>query len=201
MKALIKLKEAVIVEGKYDKIKLANFLDTLIIPTNGFSLFKDNELKELISLLAKENGIIIMTDSDNAGNIIRSHIKNFVKEGNIKQVYLPQIKGKEKRKVKPSREGFLGVEGLSEEIIIEALNKSGIQRTNQNAPKMQKSEFYFLGLSGKANSSEFRKKVLTQMGLPNNLTANNLLEYVNLSGRTEELKRVCEECLQDKAKK
>ncbi len=198
---LIKLKEAVIVEGKYDKIKLANFLDTLILPTNGFSVFKDSEKRQLISLLAKENGIIIMTDSDNAGNIIRSHIKNFVKEGSIKQVYLPQIKGKEKRKVKPSREGFLGVEGLSEEIIIEALNKSGIQRTNQNTPKMEKSEFYFLGLSGKENSSEFRKEVLLKMGLPNNLTANSLLEYINLSGRHDELKRVCEECLQDKVKK
>lgn len=198
---MIKLKEAVIVEGKYDKIKLANFLDTLIITTNGFSLFKDNELKELISLLAKETGIIIMTDSDNAGNIIRSHIKNFVKEGSVKQVYLPQIKGKEKRKEKPSSEGFLGVEGLSEEIITEALKKSGIKEDTNNAPKMAKSDFYFLGLSGKENSSEFRKKVLTQMCLPNNLTTNNLLEYVNLSGRTEELKRVCEECLQDKAKK
>lgn len=198
---MIKLKEAVIVEGKYDKIKLANFLDTLIIETNGFAVFKDLEKRQLISLLAKETGIIIMTDSDNAGNIIRSHIKNFVKDGNIKQVYLPQIKGKEKRKEKPSSEGFLGVEGLSEEIIIEALNKSGVTKTNLDAPKMQKSDFYFLGLSGQAKSRSFRQKVLTKMGLPNNLSANNLLGYINLSGRTEELKRVCEECRQETDKK
>ncbi len=198
---MIKLKEAVIVEGKYDKIKLANFLDTLIIETNGFSVFKDSEKRQLISLLAKENGIIIMTDSDSAGNIIRSYIKNFVKEGSVKQVYLPQIKGKEKRKDKPSSEGFLGVEGLSEEIIINALNKSGITETAENKPKIEKADLYFLGLSGKPNSSEFRKQVLLKMGLPNNLTTNNLLEYINLSGRYDELKRVCEECLQEAAKK
>ena len=110
---MIKITQPIIVEGKYDKITLCNVVDTLIIATNGFSIFKDKEKCELIRTLAKRDGVIVMTDSDSAGNLIRSHIKNIVNGGKIINVYLPMIKGKEKRKTSYSKEGLLGVEGMS----------------------------------------------------------------------------------------
>ena len=127
---MIKLKMPVIVEGKYDKITLNNVIDTLIIPTNGFSIFKDREKCELIRTFAKTKGVIVLTDSDSAGNMIRAHIKNICSGGKIYNVYIPQLKGKEKRKTSPSKEGFLGVEGISKEILCEAFLKSGVTVEN-----------------------------------------------------------------------
>lgn len=202
MITLITLKQAVIVEGKYDKIKLSNFLDAFIITTDGFGVFKDKEKRELIRLLAKENGIIIMTDSDSAGMVIRNYIKSFVKEGEIIQVYLPQIKGKEKRKVKISAQGFLGVEGLSEECIKNALANSGIENhNNSGVAPFTKVDLYELGISGRENSSALRKKVLNEMCLPEYLSTSSLLEYVNRCNKHNYLIRVCEKCLQEEDKK
>lgn len=199
---MIKLKQAVIVEGKYDKIKLSNFIDALIITTDGFCIFKDTEKRAMLRLLAKEFGLIIMTDSDNAGQIIRQHLKNIIKEGEIIQVYLPQIKGKEKRKDKKSAEGFLGVEGLSEECITKALLKSGIDTdTKEPYNLLTKADLFELGLSGRQNSSYFRKKVLCAMSLPDVLSTSSLLEYINRSQRIEELKEVCRKCQQEEDKK
>ena len=123
---MIKLKEAVIVEGKYDKIKLSSLVDGLIITTDGFGIFKDREKRELIKTLAKKRGIIILTDSDSAGFLIRSHIKGFVSEGEIKNVFIPDVFGKEKRKSAPSKEGKLGVEGMDRELLENALKKAAI---------------------------------------------------------------------------
>lgn len=199
---MIKLKQAVIVEGKYDKIKLSNFLDTLIITTDGFHIFKDKEKRELIRLLAKEFGIIIMTDSDNAGQVIRQHLKNIINEGEIIQVYLPQIKGKEKRKVKQSAQGFLGVEGLSEDCITKALLQSGINTQSETAKEvLTKADLFELGLSGRPNSSFLRKKVLEAMCLPDVLSTSSLLEYINRSQRIKEIKEVCRKCQQEEDKK
>ena len=124
MKRLIRLKQAVIVEGKYDKIALENVIDAVIIPTNGFGIFKDSEKRDIIRNLAKKNGIIVMTDSDSAGAVIRAYIKKIAAGAVITNVYVPSLHGKEKRKSKPSAEGILGVEGMSPEIIEEALKRS-----------------------------------------------------------------------------
>ncbi len=188
---MIKLEQAVIVEGKYDKIKLSSIIDAVIITTNGFSIFKDQEKLELIRYYAEKNGIIIMTDSDSAGFIIRNHIKGAVKKGKIINVYIPDIMGKEKRKLKPSAEGKLGVEGVEKNIILEALKKAGV--TASSAPqrkKITKTDLYILGLSGGKNSSEMRKKLLEYLKLPSLLSPNSMLEILNSMYSPEELEEI-----------
>ncbi len=177
---MITLNEAVIVEGKYDKIKLANFINATIIPTNGFAVFKDRQKLALIKKYAKTSGVIIITDSDSAGAVIRSYLKTALGGGKITNVYIPQIEGRERRKTKNSAEGFLGVEGLSEEIIVAALKKSGVTESDKKTgERITKSDFMKYGLSGKADSSEKRKNLLNFLELPNNLTANAMLDAVN----------------------
>lgn len=203
---MIKLKEAIIVEGKYDKIKLSSIVDGLIITTDGFGIFKDKEKRELIKLLAKKRGIIILTDSDSAGFLIRSHIKGFVKEGEIKNVFVPDIFGKEKRKTAPSKEGKLGVEGISREILESALKKAGIanlqgQNEEQNQGQNQgqdkqpqqrevtKTDLFEDGLSGGADSKAKRALLLSQLGLPRRMSTNTLLEAINVLYSYEEYKQ------------
>ena len=203
---MIKLKEAIIVEGKYDKIKLSSIVDGLIITTDGFGIFKDKEKRELIKLLAKKRGIIILTDSDSAGFLIRSHIKGFVKEGEIKNVFVPDIFGKEKRKTAPSKEGKLGVEGISREILESALKKAGIanlqgQNEEQNQGQKQgqdkqpqqrpvtKTDLFEDGLSGGADSKAKRALLLSQLGLPRRMSTNTLLEAINALYSYEEYKQ------------
>ena len=187
---MIKLKEAVIVEGKYDKIKLSSLVDGLIITTDGFGIFKDREKRELIKTLAKKRGIIILTDSDSAGFLIRSHIKGFVSEGEIKNVFIPDVFGKEKRKSAPSKEGKLGVEGMDRELLENALKKAGIveQKTNPNAKKVLKSDLFEDGISGGADSKAKRTRILKELGLPERMSANALLETVNALYSFEEYK-------------
>ena len=203
---MIKLKEAIIVEGKYDKIKLSSLVDGLIITTDGFGIFKDKEKRELIKLLAKKRGIIILTDSDSAGFLIRSHIKVFVKEGEIKNFFVPDIFGKEKRKTVPSKEGKLGVEGISREILESALKKAGIanlqgQNEGQNEGQNQgqdkqpqqrevtKTDLFEDGLSGGADSKAKRALLLSQLGLPRRMSTNTLLEAINALYSYEEYKQ------------
>lgn len=187
---MIKLKEAVIVEGKYDKIKLSSLVDGLIITTDGFGIFKDREKRELIKTLAKKRGIIILTDSDSAGFLIRSHIKGFVSEGKIKNVFIPDVFGKEKRKSAPSKEGKLGVEGMDRELLENALKKAGIveEKTSPNAKKVLKSDLFEDGISGGANSKAKRTRLLKELGLPERMSANALLETVNALYSFEEYK-------------
>lgn len=187
---MIKLKEAVIVEGKYDKIKLSSLVDGLIITTDGFGIFKDREKRELIKALAKKRGIIILTDSDSAGFLIRSHIKGFVSEGEIKNVFIPDVFGKEKRKSAPSKEGKLGVEGMDRELLENALKKAGIveEKTNPNAKKVLKSDLFEDGISGGADSKAKRTRLLKELGLPERMSANALLETVNALYSFEEYK-------------
>ena len=187
---MIKLKEAVIVEGKYDKIKLSSIVDGLIITTDGFGIFKDREKRELIKTLAKKRGIIILTDSDSAGFLIRSHIKGFVSEGGIKNVFIPDVFGKEKRKSAPSKEGKLGVEGMDRELLENALKKAGIveEKTNPNAKKVLKSDLFEDGISGGADSKAKRTRLLKELGLPERMSANALLETVNALYSFEEYK-------------
>ena len=187
---MIKLKEAVIVEGKYDKIKLSSLVDGLIITTDGFGIFKDREKRELIKTLAKKRGIIILTDSDSAGFLIRSHIKGFVSEGEIKNVFIPDVFGKEKRKSAPSKEGKLGVEGMDLELLENALKKAGIveEKTSPNAKKVLKSDLFEDGISGGADSKAKRTRLLKELGLPERMSANALLETVNALYSFEEYK-------------
>ena len=185
---MIKVKEAIIVEGKYDKIKLKSFIDATIITTNGFRIFKNKKQVEMIKRLSHTNGILILTDSDAAGFMIRNHIKNIAPNGNVKQAYIPDIYGKEKRKEKPSKEGKLGVEGVSQNIIIDAIIKSGatienmegnIKQENQGAKVISKLDFFEDGLSGGEKSKEKRLEFIKYLNLPEHLSANSLLEVVN----------------------
>ncbi len=178
---MIRLNQAIIVEGKYDKIKLANIIDATIIATNGFRIFKDVQKREQIRLFAKNNGIIIMTDSDSAGSLIRAHLKQICTEGTIVNVYVPQLCGKEKRKDKPSKEGYLGVEGLTEETIIKSLKRSGVTdlKIADTRKKVTKTELFLLGLSGSANSSFLRNNLAAFLNLPTGMTTNAFLDCIN----------------------
>lgn len=178
---MIRLEQPIIVEGKYDKITLENVIDGLIIPTNGFGIFKDREKCELIRTLAKRSGIIIMTDSDSAGSLIRAHIKKILGDSRIINVYVPCLKGKEKRKSTQSREGLLGVEGMTPEIITEALARSGVfgKQVGENNRKITKTDLFVAGLSGCENSSEKRREYLKRISLPENLSPNAMLDILN----------------------
>ena len=185
---MIKLEQAVIVEGKYDKIKLTSIIDGVIIVTNGFGIFKDKEKLELIRYYAEKTGIIILTDSDNAGRKIRGYIKGAIKKGSIVNVHIPDIFGKEKRKTKPSAEGKLGVEGIDAKILREAFSKAGITATERIAPRdITKLTMFELGLSGGNESSILRKKLQSRLGLPSMLSAGALLEVLNTMMTAEEL--------------
>lgn len=180
---MIKLNEAVIVEGRYDKILLRGFIDAPIIETGGFRVFKDKEKQKLIRKLSETRGIIIMTDSDSAGFVIRNFLRGIVPAGKIKHCYIPQIRGKEKRKAEVSKEGYLGVEGLDEKTIIEALERSGVNICSKSAEtefeEITKADFYELGLSGKENSAKLREKLLKKLGMPTYLSANAFLAVLN----------------------
>ncbi|MBQ9977265.1 MAG: DUF4093 domain-containing protein [Clostridia bacterium] len=178
---MIKLKQTVIVEGKYDKITLENIIDALIIKTDGFGIFKDKEKCALIRKTGEKNGIIIMTDSDSAGSVIRGYIKKIASNCEIINVYVPCLKGKEKRKASPSKEGILGVEGMSREVILKALEKSGVlaEESSEIKEKITKTDMFEFGLSGTENSADNRKKLLKELELPENLSPNALLDVLN----------------------
>ena len=188
---MLKIKEAVIVEGKYDKQRLSEFIDAPIITTSGFRVFKDKEKQSLIRRLAQDRGIVIMTDSDSAGFVIRNFLRGIIPDSEIKHCYIPQIKGKEKRKAAPSKEGYLGVEGLSADILREALIKSGVDVGQGTQTKctstLTKTDMFELGLSGRDNSAELRRRLMSELGLPTYLSANALLDVLNSLYSKEEV--------------
>ena len=176
----MKIKEVIIVEGKYDKIKLDSMLDATVIATDGFRLFKDKEKKELIKMYAQKYGIVILTDSDSAGFLIRNHLKGWVDTKYIKNAYIPEISGKEKRKEKAGKEGLLGVEGMTKEVILDALKKAGCSETEgQVLTPVTKTDLFLAGLSGSANSDSKRKEFMKKASFPSKLSANAFLEAVN----------------------
>lgn len=189
---MIRLKQAIIVEGRYDKIRLSSLVDTVIIPTNGFGLYKDRETAELIKALAKKTGIIILTDSDSAGFQIRSHIKNIVKEGEVINCYIPDIYGKERRKNEPSKEGKLGVEGMTSEALVEAFRRAGVLAAEvpEREKDITKADLMELGYIGAENSAERRGELQRRLGLPERLSANMLLELLNVNYTLEEFKQL-----------
>lgn len=179
---MIKIKEAVIVEGKYDKIKLSGLLDTVIVETDGFAIFKDKEKQQLIRFLAEKRGIIIMTDSDSAGFKIRSFVKGIIKNDNVKNVYIPDIYGKEKRKTEMSKEGKLGVEGMETQIIMDALKKAGVlcsENSKKEGREITHTDFFEDGISGGENSSTIRKAFAKNLGLPEMISSSALLKIIN----------------------
>ncbi|MEE1144403.1 MAG: DUF4093 domain-containing protein [Acutalibacteraceae bacterium] len=185
---MIKLKQAVIVEGKYDKIKLKSIIDAPIITTDGFGIFKNREKMALIKSLAQKRGIIIMTDSDSAGFMIRKKICGSVKSGRILNVYIPDIFGKERRKAHSSKEGKLGVEGVPKDVILTALKRAGVTSTEsvKSGGEITKADLFELGLSGRPNSAQKRLALLKSLNLPENMTANSLLEVLNIFFTKEE---------------
>ena len=191
---MIRLKEAVIVEGKYDKIRLSSLIDALIIPTGGFSIFQDKDKRNWIRKLAKENGIVILTDSDRAGREIRNYIQSIVgKEGTVYHAYIPEIFGKEKRKTKPSKEGTIGVEGTPDEIILKALKAAGVTQdsSNQVSAGLTKADLMEVGLVGLGESAQKRRMLLEKLSLPKNLSANAMLKAINSSLSKEEFYDLC----------
>lgn len=186
---MIHLKEALIVEGKYDKIKLSSITDALIITTDGFSVFKNKEKLALIKSLAESCGVIILTDSDSAGFKIRNYIRGCTQKGKIINVYIPEIFGKEKRKAVPSKEGKLGVEGIQADILRNAFEKSGVVLSDSEKPKTEwatKIRLFDDGFTGKENSEEKRKKLLRLLSLPSLLSTNSLIEVLNTMFTQEE---------------
>ena len=193
---MIKIDRAVIVEGRYDKIKLSSILDAVIIETEGFGIFNNKEKQKLIRKLADTKGILILTDSDSAGFKIRSFIKGIVPSEKIKHAYIPDIFGKEKRKTEPSKEGKLGVEGVKKELILEALQKAGVfceEIEEQNKREITKLDLYEDGLSGREDSDHLRKKLLFHLDLPERLTANALVQILNTFLTYEDYKKAVEE--------
>lgn len=186
---MIKLDRAVIVEGRYDKKALENVVDATIITTDGFGIFKNREKCEIIRTLALRKGVIVMTDSDSAGQVIRSYIKRICGEkGKITLVCVPRIEGKEKRKSKAGREGLLGVEGMSPEVLIGALERSGItaEGVKERRKGITKTVLFGLGLSGRENSALLRESLADFLHFPKKLSANAFLDLANAVYSPEE---------------
>lgn len=193
---MIKIKEAVIVEGKYDKIKLSSIIDAPIITTDGFRIFKDKEKQKFIRNLAEKRGLLILTDSDSAGLMIRSFLGGTIKKEYIRHAYIPELFGKEKRKTEASAEGLLGVEGVSAEVIIKALEKAGIfsdEQTEKPSDPITKIDLYDDGFFGTDNCAEKRKILLEKASLPSKLSTNALVEMLNVFMTREEYKNLVRE--------
>ncbi len=176
---MLTIRQAIIVEGKYDKIKLDQLVRAVILQTNGFGIFKDKEMLDLIRWYAKTTGILILTDSDRAGFRIRSFLRSAVTEGDIRNIYIPDVFGKERRKEHPSAEGKLGVEGMEAAVLREAFRKAGVLTEEVPAgPRITKTDLYLAGLSGGPGSAEARRALQKELGLPTMLSANAFLEVL-----------------------
>ena len=194
---MIKTDKPVIVEGKYDIIKLSRIVDALIIKTDGFGIFKDKEKQALLRRLAEEKGIIVLTDSDSAGFLIRKFLKSSIPEDKITHVYIPDVYGKEKRKTQAGKEGKIGVEGISEEILLEAFRRAGvdcIESDRQERRLITNIDLYEAGLMGKDNSKEKRIKLMKALALPERLSTSSLIKilntFVTYEEFTEKLKEI-----------
>jgi ribonuclease M5 len=184
----MKLRYPVIVEGKYDKIKLASIIESTVITTDGFSIFNKEEKLSLIRKLAKKDKIILLTDSDGAGHLIRSHIKTALNPEQIINLYTPRVEGKEKRKRAPSKEGYLGVEGTDIDILKKLLEPfSCDSEPTENKSPITKADLYAFGLSGREDSAKNRAILLKSLDLPENMSANAMLSAINILYSREEI--------------
>ena len=192
---MIHIREAVIVEGKYDQIRLSSLLDATIVVTNGFGIFKDKERMAYIRRLAAERGLLILTDSDGAGLVIRNYLSASIPPEQIRHAFVPEILGKEKRKAKPSKEGKLGVEGMATDALVRALERAGVLHET-DAPALPKgslttADLMELGLTGRDDSHERRNALLKKLGLPSFLNTKRLLEWLNANLTNEETRSLC----------
>lgn len=194
---MLKIREAIVVEGRYDKNTLAQIVDAPILETKGFGLFKDPKQLDLLRSVAKKRGLIVLTDSDGAGFVIRNHIKSAIPAKYLKHAYIPDVAGKEKRKAAPGKEGKLGVEGMSPEVLLAALKNAGAtiegETTARGNDQITKQDFVEFGLSGGPNASERRKRLQNRLHLPEHMSANALLQALNLLLSREELAEIARE--------
>ena len=194
-----RIREVIVVEGRYDHNTLAQVVDATVVELGGFAVFHDAEKLALLRRLAETRGLILLTDSDGAGFVIRNHLKGALPRDKVKQAYIPDIHGKEKRKRAPGKEGKLGVEGMKPEVILEALHRAGATFLDEKVPTapekepITKADLMAWGLAGGEGSSQRRQALLRQLDLPEHLTANGMLEALNLLVSREEL-----ECLLEK---
>lgn len=190
---MIKIREAIVVEGRYDKNTLAQIVDAPILETAGFGIFKDKQQLALLRRVAKARGLIVFTDSDGAGFVIRNHLKSVIEPKYLKHAYIPDIQGKERRKAAPGKEGKLGVEGMRPEVILQALRRAGATIEGEAAPsrsQITKQDLMELGLSGGPGSSEKRQLLLKKLELPERMSANAMLQALNLLYTLEELTEI-----------
>lgn len=191
---MLHLDGAIIVEGKYDKIKISGIFDCPVIVTNGFRIFNDPEKRAIIRHFAQNGGIIILTDSDAAGFKIRGYVKSIVPHGKIINVYIPDIYGVERRKKTASAEGKIGVEGVPDKVILEAFERAGIMSSPpQDRRPVSRADLYEDGLFGTRDSSFSRARLLKRLGLPEHMSAGGLLDIINSSMTFEEYKALAEE--------
>ena len=192
---MLKIKEAIVVEGRYDKNTLSQIVDAPILETSGFGIFKDREQMSFLRQVAERRGLIVFTDSDGAGFVIRNHIKSAIPSKYLKHAYIPDVYGKEKRKAAPGKEGKLGVEGLPPEILLDALRRAGATIEGQDSPGKKgitKQDLMARGLSGGANAGTKRQLLLKKLGLPERMSANAMLQALNLLCTPEELDLILE---------
>lgn len=191
---MIKLKEAIVVEGRYDKAALENVVDAVIVDTAGFGIFSDRDKLDLLRRLAAARGLVVLTDSDGGGFLIRRFLKGAIDPGQVKHAYIPDVYGKERRKKTPSREGKLGVEGMSPDILEKCLLRAGVTQLSEedsaHDPPISKADLYAMGLSGHPDSTMRRAALKKVLDLPEKLTANALLDVLNVLVTREELARL-----------
>ena len=187
---MVRVKEVIVVEGRYDQNTLRQLVDATVLRTDGFHIFRDEALRDLLRRLAAERGLIVLTDSDGAGALIRAHLSSVIPPEQLKHAYVPDIYGKEKRKSSPSKEGKLGVEGMRPAVLLEALRRAGATMDDAAAPVehgLTKTDFYRLGLSGGPDSAAKRLALQKRLGLPERMSANQLLSVLRLLTTKEEL--------------
>ena len=192
---MVKIKEAILVEGRYDKNTLSQIVDAPILETSGFGIFKDKKQMALLRQVAEKRGLIVFTDSDGAGFVIRNHVKSAISGKYLKHAYIPDIQGKEKRKASPGKEGKLGVEGMSREIIVEALRRAGATIEGEegiSSHTITKQDLMALGLSGGPDASAKRLALLKKLDLPEHMSPNAMLQALNLLFSLEELTNLVE---------
>ena len=192
---MVKIKEAIVVEGRYDKNTLSQIVDAPILETAGFGIFKDKQQMALLRRIAETRGLIVFTDSDGAGFVIRNHIKSAIPGKYLKHAYTPDIYGKERRKAAPGKEGKLGVEGMTRETILESLKRAGATTEGEEvsaSKQITKQDLMELGLSGTADASAKRLKLLKHLHLPERMSPNAMLQALNLLYNIEELTTIVE---------
>lgn len=192
-----RVSQAIVVEGKHDVIRVQSAVDALVVPTDGFRIFKDKEKMAMLRRLAAVRGLIVLTDSDSAGGVIRNHLLSCIPADQVRQAYIPPIAGKERRKSAPSKEGLLGVEGMDAATVVAALERAGATFEGEDAPVhtslgLTKADWMALGLSGTADSQSRRDRLATALGVPTYLSANRLLELVNTTVTADEWAQLLE---------